>query len=109
MKKGAVGNCKEKCGRKSLPDNKISDIKEHFESNPKWSLKRASIELYISVSLVHKKNFKKTLKFKAYKPTLFSNIKARTSAGAQAQSSLWQFFVSKDGWQRNIIFSNEAV
>ena len=28
MKKGTVENCKQNCGRESLPDNKISDIKE---------------------------------------------------------------------------------
>ena len=54
VKKGSVENCKQNCGRKSLPDDKISDIKEHFESNSKSSLRRASIELDISVSSVHK-------------------------------------------------------
>ena len=69
MKKRTVENCKQDCGRKPLPDDKISDFKEHFESNPKSSLRRASIELNMSVSSVHK-TLKKTSKFKAYKPTL---------------------------------------
>ena len=69
IKKGTVENCKQDCGRKPLPDDKISDVKEHFESNPKSSLRRASIELNMSVSSVHK-TLKKTSKFKAYKSTL---------------------------------------
>ena len=45
MKKGSVENCKQNCGRNSLPADKIYDIKEHFESNPRSSLRRAIIEL----------------------------------------------------------------
>ena len=100
MKKGTVENCKQDCGRKSLPDDKISDVKKHFESNPKSSLRKASIELNMSVSSVHK-----TLKFKAYKPTLVQTLKPEHLQGRKAACG--NFLKQKDGWQRKIIFSDE--
>ena len=73
-KKGHVQDCKGDCGRKSLPEAKVSQIKEHFEANPRPSLRRASADLGISISSVQK-TLKKTLKFKSYKPTLVQTLK----------------------------------
>ena len=82
IKKGTVENWKQNCGRKSLPDDKISDIKKHSESNPKPSLKRAGVELDISVFSVHK-ILKKTLRFEAYKPTFVQTLNQNFCRGVE--------------------------
>ena len=59
LKTGSVEGCKRKRGRKPLPDTKISEVKNHFETHPRSSLRKASREIGLYVASVHK-TLKKT-------------------------------------------------
>ena len=104
LKTGSVEGCKRKCGRKPLQDTKISEVKNHFETHPRSSLRKASCEIGLSVASVHK-TLKKTLKFKPYRPTLVQTLKPEHLIARKAACA--NFLKQADGWQRKIIFSDE--
>ena len=60
---GSVGDARTKNQRPNIDQEKVTLIKNHFEENPKTSLRRASYDLHIPKSSIHK-TLKHTLKFK---------------------------------------------
>ena len=101
---GSIQDRRATNGAKPLSEVKINLIKDHFETNPKSSLRGASRDINIPVATIQK-TLKKTLKFKPYRATLVQTLTAEHRHRRKQACS--NFMQMDPGWQRNIIFSDE--
>ena len=72
---GSIQDRRHSNGAKPLSEVKIILIKDHFEANPKSSLRGASGDMNIPVATIQK-TLKKILKFKPYRATLVQTLTA---------------------------------
>ena len=86
----------------SLGDGDVQKIQNYFFENPKSSTRKASSNLKISKSSIHR-TLKKTLKFRwsTYAQALSPEHVERREAACR------QFLQQEEDWQRKVIWSDE--
>lgn len=101
---GSIQDQRKSNGAKPLSEVKINLIKDHFEANPKTSLRISSRDMNIPRATIQK-TLKKTLKFKPYRATLVQTLTAEHRL--RRKQACLNFMQMDPGWQRKIIFSDE--